>query len=133
MEMTFNQIFAGIIVVICVILLNTKMVKDAWTKHIWGVLQPSNPCFMCNKHKNGSCKGCPTWNPVLNEVHSAYVVVKREGKVLSTCTLTFKEDFVVGQHPVNTPINNFVGKYKTEIMSWSTTDEGNLIKEVSFS
>lgn len=130
MEMTFNQIFAAIVVVLCVLVLNTKMVKDAWTKHIWGVLQPSNPCFPCNK---GDCGLCPTWNPVLNEVHSAYVVVKRNGKVLSTCTLTFKEDFVISQHPVNTPMDSFVGRYKTEIMSWSTTDEGGLSKEVSFS
>ena len=128
--MEFNQIFAAIVVVICVVLFNTKAAKEAWKKHIWGTLQPSDPCFMCNK----SCyEGCPTWNPVLNEVHSAYVVVKREGKVLSTCTLTFKEDFVVTQHPANTPIANFVGRYKTEVMSWSVTDEGDLTKEVSFS
>ena len=130
MEQNIIEIVSAIIVILIAILLNTKAVKNFWAEHINGVVDANDHCFDCDK---SSCIGCPTWNPLLNLVSSAYVVVKRNGKVLATCTLTFKEDFVITQHPSNNPIVDFVGKYKTEVLTWSVTNENNLDKEVSFS
>lgn len=71
-------------------------------------------CFPCNKQ---SCAGC-----IVGEVKSAYVVREFDGKVAATCTLTFRDDFVIAQAPnggdEKWEIPNLVGHYKTSVAKW---------------
>ena len=74
---------------------------------------------------------------VVPEVRSAYVVHIINGKVTSTATLTFRDNFVVSQDPANRnmehDVPNFVGRFKTEVTYWADNAGDNESRSVTFS
>jgi hypothetical protein len=112
MEMTITQIIVALFILsLCGTIIMFRKSNETYT----GPQQ----CFNCNDHK---CSVCPTYDPMFCIVNSAYVIRKQDGKVSATCTLTFKEDFVVAQSPAGGDekwqIPNLVGHYKTSVMKW---------------
>jgi hypothetical protein len=68
------------------------------------------------------------------EVKSAYIQRGEEGKIAASCTVTFKENFVVAQDPPPGEImQSFVGMYWTEIAKWADETTPVNPRKVTFS
>lgn len=113
MTMSTYEIYAAIVVLSIAGLL-WALAKSSAT------FNKPDPCFTCNKPD--ACGGC-----IYREVKSAYVQRSEYSKVVATCTLTFKEEFVIAQSPAGGDekweIPNFVGCYKTTVAKWVDAKE----------
>lgn len=115
-ELNLTRLYVAMAVLIVIaIIVSWKTIKSALEPNYDGY----DKCYMCNKE---SCAGCALWDPMTHEVKSAYLVQHRDGRVMSSSTLTFKEDIVVMQHPSALEgmwqIPNFLGCHKTTILKW---------------
>lgn len=109
-NLTVEHIIVIAIVFLLAGVLSTRIIANFWSRLLSIVLHQDIPAV---KH--------------------AYVVVKKNDRIAATCTLTFKEDSVHAQHPVNSPIGNMVGCYKTEISKWGEKDKTPFTYDITFS